>query len=187
MEQQAILSRVAGKYLERYRQILEEMIQGMTQADLNDSISHNFIVQMIPHHRAAIEMSENILQYTTCLPLEKIAAGIIDEQTKSIANMEAVLYECSTDTEGRGAVDRYQQQVDGILKKMFHCMRHAPCGNCLDNIFMREMVPHHRGAVELSVLALRCGVCTELQPILQAIIVSQRRGIRQMCRLLHTH
>lgn len=40
------------------------MIQGMTDDELDESISHNFIVQMIPHHKAAIEMSQNLLQYT---------------------------------------------------------------------------------------------------------------------------
>lgn len=53
------------------------MIQGMTEAELTGSISDNFIVQMIPHHRAAIEMSGNILKYTTSIPLQEIALGII--------------------------------------------------------------------------------------------------------------
>lgn len=37
----------------------------MTGVCLTDSISGNFIMQMIPHHTAAIEMSANILKYTT--------------------------------------------------------------------------------------------------------------------------
>ncbi|MDE5679068.1 MAG: DUF305 domain-containing protein, partial [Lachnospiraceae bacterium] len=85
------LSNVTKNYLSRFHCILDEMIQGMTTAKLTDSISHNFIVQMIPHHRAAIEMSDNILRYTTNIPLQDIAASIVSEQTKSIANMEEVL------------------------------------------------------------------------------------------------
>ena len=77
------LSNVAKAYLCRFYEILEQMIEDMTGAELTDSLSHNFIVQMIPHHMAAIEMSENLLQYTTCVPLQNIALNIIVEQTKS--------------------------------------------------------------------------------------------------------
>ena len=66
-------STVTKNYLARFYDILCQMIQGMTNAKLTDSISYNFIVQMIPHHRAAIEMSRNILQYTTFVPLQPIS------------------------------------------------------------------------------------------------------------------
>ena len=52
-------SDVTKNYLCRFYKILDEMIEGMTNAELTNSLSHNFIVQMIPHHRAAIEMSES--------------------------------------------------------------------------------------------------------------------------------
>ena len=58
------------RYLCRFYEILDKMIQGMTGAELTNSISHNFIVQMIPHHRAAIEMSKNLLLYTNFVPLQ---------------------------------------------------------------------------------------------------------------------
>lgn len=71
------------------------MIKGMEEAELTDSISHNFMAQMIPHHMAAIEMSENILKYSAYVPVRNIASGIIAEQTKSIADMKAILEHCS--------------------------------------------------------------------------------------------
>lgn len=59
------------------------------------------------------------------------------------------------------------------------------CGtNCLDADFMREMIPHHQGAIQMSENALRFPICPELQPILENIITSQRQGVRQMQRLL---
>lgn len=70
------------------------MIEEMTSAKLTNSISHNFIVQMIPHHQAAIKMSQNILKYTTLLPLQNIAKNIISEQTKSIEAMKEILGVC---------------------------------------------------------------------------------------------
>ena len=71
------LSNVTKDYLTVYHCILDEMITGMTGAEDPDSISYDFITQMIPHHRAAIEMSHNILKYTTNIPLQDLAEGII--------------------------------------------------------------------------------------------------------------
>lgn len=54
-------SDVTKQYLCCFYEILDNMIEEMTNAKLTNSISHNFIVQMIPHHQAAIKMSQNIL------------------------------------------------------------------------------------------------------------------------------
>lgn len=171
-------------YLSTYGDILDNMICGMTGAKLTNSISHNFIVQMIPHHRAAIEMSRNILQYTTDAPLMEIATGIIAEQTKSIETMLEIERGCSAQCNVPLAVNRYQKRVGQILCTMFSRMRSAPATNRLDCDFMWEMIPHHAGAVEMSENALRYPICEELVPVLRAIISSQRRGIRQMQCLL---
>ncbi|MFR1761526.1 DUF305 domain-containing protein, partial [Frisingicoccus sp.] len=67
---------------------------------------------------------------------------------------------------------------------MFCDMGNARVTNQVNCDFMWEMIPHHRGAVEMSKNALRYHICPELRPILEAIITSQERGIRQMCHLL---
>lgn len=180
------LSNVAKDYLTRFYNILDEMIEGMTTAQLSDSISHNFIVQMIPHHRAAIEMSENLLQYTTCIPLQNIALGIIEEQTKSIENMQEILCECSEMLNDSDAVCAYQHEVRIIIDRMVCGMNGAPDTNRLNANFMREMIPHHKGAIALSYTALQYNICPELVPILDAIITSQERGVEQMEQLLRS-
>ena len=43
-------------YLDAYYDILDEMKREMTAAKQTASISRDFIIQMIPHHRAAVEM-----------------------------------------------------------------------------------------------------------------------------------
>lgn len=178
------LSDFTKSYLKRFRCILDELIEGMTTAELTDSISHNFIVQMIPHHMAAIEMSENILKYTTFIPLQEIAKNIISEQTKSIENMRAAQSECSCLVNSECDVSAYNQRVNRIMETMFSGMRNAAATNNINADFMREMIPHHRGAVEMSRNALRYEICSELRPILNAIIASQEKGIMQMQQLL---
>ena len=168
-------------YLSRFYDILECMKEGMTNAQLNDSISHNFIVQMIPHHEAAIQMSQNLLQYTTFIPLQNIALGIISEQTQSIENMRQVL-ECCCEVTARSPA--YQMRVDQIMRTMFREMQNAASTNDINANFMREMIPHHEGAIRMSENALSFNICPQLVPILDAIITSQKKGVREMQQLL---
>lgn len=84
-------SLVTQKYLARFDEILAEMIRGMTEAELTDSISHNFIVQMIPHHEGAIRMSENALRFRICPALQPILQAIITSQREGVKQMETLL------------------------------------------------------------------------------------------------
>lgn len=168
------------EYLDAFYRILQEMIWGMTTAELGNSISDNFIVQMIPHHRAAIRMSENILKYTNDGTLKSIADGIIREQTKSIENMQSIRRCCGEFRNSKQDLKAYQQSMDHIMQVMFAQMTTAMEDNNINCDFIREMIPHHRGAVRMSERTLRFPICEELKPILSAIITSQKRGIRQM-------
>ena len=178
------LSDVTKIYLSRFYCILDEMIHGMECAELNCSIPHNFIVQMIPHHMAAIRMSENILKYTTNLTLQGIAQKIITEQTQSIENMQKVLGYCTCITNSQQDVNLYQQRVSEIMETMFAGMGNSRITNQINADFIREMIPHHEGAIAMSENALQYHICPELKPILQAIITSQTRGVREMKELL---
>lgn len=178
------LSEETCQYLADYRNIVQNMIMEMTSAELDCSISHNFISQMIPHHRAAIEMSENILKYSNNSNIRRIAENIIAEQTASIEAMQSIedctkgLLNCRHD------LHCYQCCICEIMRKMFCCMKNAGCSDCVDKDFLCEMIPHHRGAVQMSCEALKQCLCCELKPIIQDIIRSQRKGINEMCCLL---
>ena len=63
-------------------------------------------------------------------------------------------------------------------------MRSAHSDNDINADFIREMIPHHQGAIQMSQNVLRFDICPELVPILQAIITSQREGVNKMERLL---
>ena len=116
MQATCTLSCQARQYLTQFYEILDKMICGMTGAELTDSISHNFIVQMIPHHRAAIEMSRNVLPLTGNCPLRRIAERIITEQTKSIADMEAALPCCARLCSPAQDLALYQRRMDRIYQ-----------------------------------------------------------------------
>lgn len=191
-------------YLTCFDKILQDMIRGMTRPRPRGSISGLFIRQMIPHHEAAIRMSENLLKYTdipvqkpgcncnaltpyekeVVIPLNKIARNIIEEQTKSIDNMKEAFFCCSEHENNRQDMRRYMNTFYAITRTMFTEMRRAPRTERIPCDFMREMIPHHEGAIKMSENALRFPICPQLIPILDAIIISQKEGVRQMKKLL---
>ena len=158
-------------YLNKFYCIFDEMMRGMSGTGINCSISHNFIVQMIPHHKAAIEMAQNLLRYTSNPSLQEIASGIVTEQTKSIAEMEKILDFCCGYENSQDELCIYLSKINAVMNRMFHN-------------FMREMIPHHEGAVEMSKTTLQFAICPHLVPILDSIISSQERGIIQMQNLM---
>lgn len=178
------LSHVTSSYIEEFYKILDTMIEEMNAADTNNSISYNFITRMIPHHMAAINMSKNLLQYTTCIPLQAIAESIISEQEKSIDDMTSVLPVCEKLINCVPDVEQYECRISKIMQSMFSEMSSACTNNQLNADFIREMIPHHLGAVNMASTALSYTICPELRPILASIITSQKKGIRQMQRLL---
>lgn len=177
-------SNVTTTYLNTYQSILDEMIQSMTQANLTNSISYNFIVQIIPHHRAAIQMSKNLLNYTTNIPLQNIALQIIRDQTKSMENMLQIQSQCQSLTNTQQDLYLFQRRMNQVMHMMFFEMENARSTNQINADFIREMIPHHEGAVKMSENALQYEICSELKPILEAIITSQEKGIAQMQYLL---
>lgn len=184
MGETEVLSNVTKVYLQDYQKIFYEMRKGMINAPLSESISGNFIMQMIPHHQAAINMSRNILKYTTCIPLQEIALGIINEQTRSIENMRRMLSSCQMLKNTSQELCDYKRNTDQIMAIMFEEMADACVTNDVSENFMREMIPHHAGAVHMSENTLRYRICRQLNPVLEAIILSQKKGIRQMTQLL---
>lgn len=177
-------SNVTMTYLSEFYNILDGMVQNMTAAAQTDSISNNFIEQMVPHHEAAIAMSRNLLQYTTCVPLENIAAKIIEEQTASITNMQGILEECKQTENTEQELALYQRRFRQITSEMFSKMENSWTSNNINGDFIREMIPHHRGAIQMAKSALQYNICPALTPILQAIITSQEESIQKMQRLI---
>ena len=91
MKNTCLLSEDSKNYLCCFYQILDGMVQGMTTAGLTRSISHNFVAQMVPHHRAAIQMASNVLRFTEDPAVRRLAQRIAQERAQAIDRMEDTL------------------------------------------------------------------------------------------------
>ncbi|MEG0852609.1 MAG: DUF305 domain-containing protein [Angelakisella sp.] len=182
-----ILSNVTQKYLAQYDTILQDMIDdmksGLKASAPSRSISLYFIETMIPHHKAAIEMCENLLQYTTDLRLQHMANNIIRTQNKGIQEMKEIEERCEQYTSNPVAIDTYVKNYLLIANEMFIKMKNAPRLNNINCNFILEMIPHHEGAVKMSKNVMQYPICGELRIIVDDIIKEQSRGIVELQNL----
>ena len=179
-----LLSDPSKRYLCCYYQILDEMIQAITTARLTRSLSHNFIVQMIPHHQAAVRMCRNLLQYSDDGAVRRLAQRITDQQTQGLQAMEGLLPDCGQPANPQMDLRLCHRRTELILRELFSQMGSAPEGNRLDLVFLRQMIPHHLGAARMAQNTLRYQVATGLAPVLRSTIDTHCKEVRQMRALL---
>ena len=179
-----LLSDPSKRYLCCYYQILDEMIQGITTAKLTRSLSHNFIVQMIPHHQAAVRMCRNLLQYSDDGAVRRLAQRITDQQTQGLQAMEGLLPDCGQPANPQMDLRLCHRRTELILRELFSQMGSAPEGNRLDLGFLRQMIPHHLGAARMAQNTLRYQVATGLAPVLRSTIDTHCKEVRQMRAIL---
>lgn len=179
-----LFSDPSKRYLCCYYQILDEMIQGITTAKLTRSLSHNFIVQMIPHHQAAVRMCRNLLQYSDDGAVRRLAQRITDQQTQGLQAMEGLLADCGQPANPQMDLRLCHRRTELILRELFSQMGSAPEGNRLDLVFLRQMIPHHLGAARMAQNTLRYQVATGLAPVLRSTIDTHCKEVRQMRALL---
>ena len=98
--------------------------------------------------------------------------------------MTKILNGCSKQKNTQEDLQPYMQCYYQITQTMFAEMGDAFASNDINADFIREMIPHHKGAIKMSENALNFPICPELPPILQAIITSQKKGVHEMECLL---
>jgi hypothetical protein len=86
---------------------------------------------------------------------------------------------CATPSSGVGAEASFLAENDAAMKKMMMNMAVKPTGD-VDEDFVAMMVPHHRGAIEMALAALRHGRNPQIRRLAQEIIVTQQQEIAVM-------
>ncbi|MGN1387345.1 MAG: DUF305 domain-containing protein [Bacillus sp. (in: firmicutes)] len=173
-----------SKYIENYKSIMQVMQDEMTDAPKTGDPSLDFLYEMIPHHEAAVSMSENLLDYGSNTKVKELAAAIIKEQLSGIQQMKALLDELKDNPQvDKKKEAEYLKGYERAFKKMVKEMEDAePTGN-IDLDFLEEMLPHHEGAVAMATNILKYTNNKELQKIANQIIANQSKQIKQMKKL----
>ena len=137
-----------------------------------------FLDTMMAHHKGAVDMAMLAETRAQHSELKELAASIVYDQEHEIATMsklrdrwfsektEAVNMQFPGMAHGMGGMD---------LKKLGSLK-----GNEFDLEFIRQMIPHHEGAVEMAKAIRNNGRYAELKDLANDIITAQETEIKQM-------
>lgn len=171
------------KYLHCYEKIVSDMIHGMTHATLLSSLSMTFINQMIPLNYAAIQMSKNLLLYTTNTELQNIACHIMNSQSQNIQNMMNIYNSCKCENT-QEQINCYLGTYEQISSTLFSSMKNIEPHNDINISFIQQMIPHHYAVIQMSKSLLQYPVCKQLTFILNTTIALQEKDMTQLKSLL---
>ena len=170
----------AKKYLFRFDEILKQMAEEMLSQKVSASITINFIECMIPHHQAAIYMSQNLLDYTTYQPLQEIAKNIIKMQTEGIEQMKEIARTTYGFQNLPQDINCYEEKYLDITKNMMERMKNAPRYVYINLDFINEMIPHHEDAIAMCENLLRYRIDPRLKAVADSIIREQTKGVEEL-------
>ena len=180
-----LLSDEAKRYLCCYYQILDGMIQGVSAARLTQSISHNYIVQLLPQRRAAVRLCRNLLDVSNDGSLRCLAQRIAAREAEAIEALEAELADADQLTSPQMDLRLFQRRADLMFREMYAQMGAVPEGNRVDVLFLRQLIPQRQGGVRAARTALRYEVSAGLAPLLRSAIDAQSREVGQLRALLN--
>lgn len=137
-----------------------------------------FLDTMIVHHQGAVDMAKLIPSKGSSEDLKKLGLNIVSSQEKEIAAMRAWREKwfggkpAAINMEMAGMKD----SMSGMdLKKL-----DTLSGKAFDVEFVKQMIPHHEGAVVMSKEALNRSQKDEIKTLATSIIREQQSEIQQM-------
>lgn len=165
---------------------------GTPAAGARNDADISFATMMIPHHAQAVEMADLVLG------TDGIDAAVVDlaerikgaqgpeiEQMRGwLAGWGAAVPAADDELGGMGGMDHDTDPMPGLMSDADMAAIGDATGAEAQDLFLEQMVAHHRGAVVMATKELRTGENAAAQELAQAIITAQRAEIDTMTELL---
>ncbi len=135
-----------------------------------------FIENMVPHHQAAVDMSNIASKRAEHSEVKYLAKNIKRSQNGEILEMRYWYKKWYGKDVPRSSM------MNKAMKKMVNLNR-LESAKPFDKEFIRQMVPHHQMAVMMARIALKNGKHPEIRRLSRSIIKSQSAEITEMRNL----
>lgn len=137
-----------------------------------------FLDTMIAHHQGAVDMAKLIPGKALNGELKKLGLQIISSQEKEIAAMRA--WRASWFGGKPEALNMEMTGMAGSMAGMDMKKLDALSGKAFDVEFVKQMIPHHEGAVVMAKEAQKKAKKDEIKTLAASIIRDQEAEISQM-------
>ncbi len=149
MDHSAMVNANGSDSTKGYETAMAGMMKGMMQL-MTGKPDLDFVQGMMPHHQGAIDMAKVVLQYGKDPEIKKLAEGVVKAQEGEIAFMKDWLAKANQATLPivPESAKANEQAMSAMQKNMS-----VPYSGDADVDFVKGMIPHHLGAIDMAKVA----------------------------------
>jgi len=144
----------------------------------------SFVQDMLPHHEQAVVMSDLALSQAGSAEVKDLATRIKAAQGPEISIMQGWLSAWGEEATDHGGHDMGSSGMQGMASDEDLGALKAASGTEFDRLFLKDMIAHHEGAVEMAKTEIAKGKLPAAKTLAQRITISQEEEIAEMRSLL---
>ncbi len=143
-----------------------------------------FAQGMIPHHAQAIDMAQLAAARASSAAVTELASRIRQAQQPEIDQMTAWLRAWKKAVPSTSGTDMGSHSRMGMMTPAEMSGLTAASGAAFDTMFLKMMIEHHSGAVDMAKTELQKGKYPPAKTLADSIVASQEEQITGMQQLL---
>ena len=161
-----------------YGQVEMQMHERMMAAQ-GANASETWVKKMIEHHRGAVDMSNVLIGLGGDAPVLAMARKTVSDQGKEIQELERMLQAGGVGAGTTGDANPFKQSDQTMHQRMM-----AATGANPSETWIRKMIEHHRGAIDMSDVLIAQGGDPKVLEKARMTAQKQQKEIQELERML---